>query len=132
VSIATHRAAMGTALSTISGLNVSAYMTDIIKPPQAMIDLHPDYDLVFSGSKDTYHYVVQVYTQRDNEKSAQILLDTLRDPNDTSSVKYVFENNATLAAAVDYAWVKRCSPVEVVLVGTVEYLRITFEVEVCA
>lgn len=123
---------MGTALSTISGLNVSAYMTDSIKPPQAMIDFHPDYDLVFGGSKDTYNYVVSIYTQRDNEQSSQKLLDTYRDPNDTSSVKYVLENNATLAAAVDYAWVRRCSPVEVVLVGTVEYLRVNFDVEVVA
>lgn len=131
MTIAAQRAVIGTALSTITGLNVDEYMTDTINPPQAMIDLHPDYDLVFSGTKDTYNYLVHVYSQRTNEKSSQLLLDTLRDPNDAGSVKQVLDAIPP-SATLDYVWVKNCSPVEVVQVGVPEFLRITFEVEVVA
>jgi hypothetical protein len=124
---------METALRTIDGLNVVPYLSDQINPPQVQIDFEiPNYHMVAGDSpKAPYQFAVWAYFGRTNERSAQVLMDTLRDPNDTGSIKYVFEHDATLAAAVDYADVQSVSAPGIFQhPGGTEYLFIKFEIEV--
>ena len=130
-TIAAVRQALSDAVDSISGLRCAPYMPDQINPPQAVIwDTGVDYDLVMGRGGDVWNFTVNVYVNRTAERAAQVLLDTLREPTGATSLKTVVEADAGLAAVVDYARVRSATPVQVVQVGTVDYLLTEFLVEV--
>lgn len=124
------RAGFGTALRTISGLNVDEYIVEGVRPPHAMVDCEIDYDLTFARGSDAYTFVVMVYAQRSNAEQSQKLLDAYRDPTDSKSIKTTLEGNATLAALIDYVRVTRVGRPELATIGNADYIVITFECEV--
>ncbi len=126
------RSAMVTALQTISGLRATAYITESIHPPIAMLDYEAVYDLTFGRGADVYNFKVKVFSQRTGEKQSQVFLDTLRDPTNTAGVKQTLEDNAALQALVDYVAVRRVGFVEPVDIGQEKYLTVEFDVEVVA
>lgn len=131
MTIATVRQALSDAVDTITGIRSAPYMPDQINPPQAVVwDTGIDYDMVMGRGADEYRFTVRVYVNRTAETAAQKLLDTLREPSGATSLKTVVEADSGLAAVVDYARVRRASPVELVTVGAVDYLSVEFEVEV--
>jgi hypothetical protein len=130
MSIATVRTNMATALRTISGLRASEYLTETVNPPHAMLDYEVEPDLTFARGADVYRFTVTVFANRSSSEASQKLLDLYRDPTSSSGVKYVLENDATLAAVVDYVRVTRIGKVELVPVGSVEYLAVNFDAEV--
>jgi hypothetical protein len=134
MSVATVRAAMAEALQTISSdgitLKATAYVTDQITPPQAMFDYELDPHYVFGDDKGGYLFTVWVFLNRGSEVASQKFLDVLRDPTNTESVPYVLENNAGLAAVVDFCKVVKCGRVEVSAGQNAEYLMVPFDVEV--
>ena len=130
-TIAQVRQALSDAVDTITGLRSAPYVPDQINPPQAVVwDTGVDYDVVMGRGADEYNFTVRVYVNRTAETAAQKLLDTLREPSGATSLKTVVEADAGLAAVVDYARVRRASPVELVTVGAVDYLSVEFEIEV--
>jgi len=130
MSIATVRSAMATALRTIDGLRASEYITEQVSTPQAMFDYEVEPDLTFARGGDVYRFTVLVACERSPERASQVYLDLLRDPSSSTAVKYVLENNATLAAQVDYARVTRIGRVDPRVIGATEYLCCDFDVEV--
>ncbi len=122
---------MATALGTISGLNAQPYLRDQVNVPEAQVDfgINP-YDMTFGGAKDVYQFVVHVFSNRTMTTDSQILLDALRDPQSATSIKNVLEADAGLLALVDYCQVQSVSPPATVEVGKVEYLLVTFTIEV--
>ena len=130
-TIAQVRQALSDAVDGITGLRSAPYVPDQINPPQAVVwDTGIDYDLVLGRGADTYDFRVVVYVNRTAEVAAQKLLDTLREPTGSTSLKTVVEADAGLAALVDYAQVKSVSPVQVATVGQVEYLTVEFAIEI--
>jgi hypothetical protein len=133
-TIADVRSAIGTALGTISGLNVKTYLSDQINPPQAQLDFEiPEYHRTM-GSDTTIDYLFTVYLffPRANEESAQVLMDTLRDPNNPSSVKAVLETDTTLAGVVDYVEFRSSGRAEgLTTPGGAQYLIVPLTFEVC-
>ena len=130
MSIATVRAALGTALRTIPDLKVSDYITDEITPPMAMFDLAVEPHLTFARGADVYRYTVKCFVSRGSDAAGQKYLDLLRDPTTAGGLIQTIEENATLAAAVDYARVTGIGEVQIATVGGVEYLMIEALVEV--
>lgn len=130
MSIADVRAGFGTALRTISGLNVDDYVVEGVRPPHAMVDWEADYDMTFARGADVYTFSVLVFAQRANPEQSQKLLDTYRDPSSASSIKTALEGNATLGALVDYVRVQTVDRPQVVTVGNADYLMVTFGCEV--
>ena len=133
-SIAQVRQALSDAVDSIEGLRCRPYVPDNVSTPQAVIaDDGVDYDLVLGRGADTYRYKIVVYVDRDAEIAAQKLLDTLREPVGSTSMKTVVEANAALAALVDYAQVKRASEIQAASTtdaSQAEYLMIEFDVEI--
>lgn len=121
---------MAAALRTISGLRASEYITESIQAPHAMFDYEINPDLTFQRGADVYLFTVSVFAQRTAERTSQVFLDELRDPNSTSGVKYTLEHDATLAAEIDYARVTRIGRIETKVVSAIEYLGCDFDVEV--
>lgn len=131
MTIATVRQALSDAVDTITGIRSAPYLPDQINPPQAVVwDTGVDYDVVMGRGADEYNFTVRVYVNRTAETAAQKLLDTLREPTGATSLKTVVEADSGLAAVVDYARVRRAGPVDLVTVGSVDYLSVEFEVEV--
>lgn len=130
MSVASVRSAFGTALRTISGLNVDEYIAEGIRPPHAMVDCEIDYDLTFARGAHTYRFIVLLWMFRSDPEQSQKSLDVLRDPEDSGGIKQTLEGNATLAAAVDYVRVVRVGRPQIATVGNTDYLLVEFEVEV--
>lgn len=130
MTIESVRSALATALRTISGLKVTEYITDEVTPPHAMVDYAVEPHLVFGRGADVYPMNIKVFANRGSDVASQKLFDLLRDPNNSSGLIQTIEENGTLAAAVDYAMVKRISEVQVAQVGGAEYLMIEAQVEV--
>lgn len=134
MSVATVRAAMGTALRTITSgdiaLRVTDYLTDQVTPPHAMFDCEIEPDLSFGRGADVYRFTIWVFVDRTPEVAAQKYIDLLRDPTTSTGLKQTLETDATLAAAVDYVRVTRIGKVEIAPVAGVEYLMVPFDVEV--
>lgn len=129
MSLETYREALADAVSTIDGLRCTPYLTDQVNPPHAMIDLEVNYDLTFARGADVLTVYLMVFDQRKSERSAQIRLDDWRDGSSTTSIKYVVENDTTLATKCDYTRVVSAGRPTVVTVGTVDYLMVEFQLE---
>lgn len=134
MTVASIRAAMGTALRTIDGLNVTDYVTDTINTPHAMFDFDIVPHLTFGRADEapaTYAFTIQVFATRSADLASQRYLDTLRDPATAGGLVRTVEENATLAAACDYARVTSIGKVQIASPHpNVEYLMVPFEVEV--
>lgn len=131
MSIAAVREAFAAALDGIDGLRASAYLTDQINPPQAMVDFEiPEYDLTFNRGADQYDFTVWIFDQRTSERGSQLRMDAWRDPSDADSLKQVIEADAGILAVCDYARVRSVSSPRDMQVGNVHYLVIEFRVEV--
>jgi hypothetical protein len=131
-SIADVRQTIADACQSLAGIRAQPYVTDSVATPQATVSLNEvNYDLVFARGADIWNYTVTVYAQRSSERSAQILLDELREPVGPTSLKTVLEEDVALAALVDYVVLRRASPVQSTTVGAIEYLLVEFTVEVC-
>lgn len=129
MSVATARAALAAAVDSISNLRCpDGYIRGRITPPEAMIDYEVSYDLTFARGADSFTFKVKVFDTMTDERSTQARMDVWRDGSDTQSVKYVIENYAT--AAYDYARVTDATDISVATVGGVDYLTISFDVEV--
>lgn len=140
MTLSTLRTAIATALDGIAGVRATAVLTDQVVPPAgggyAMVEFDEiDYDLVFGGTLRNLPLTVTVYAQRVSERTSQLFLDTLRDPNAATCVKTVLESDSGVIAAigtVGYLQInKALKPVEVT-VGDVAYLALEFQGEVVA
>lgn len=130
MSVATVREKMATALRTITDLKASEYITESINPPMAMFDYRVNPDLTFARGADVYTFTVRVFAARTPERASQVFLDLIRDPSTAGGVKRTLEDNADLAAVVDYVHVTEISEVEPVTVGNADYLSVRFTAEV--
>lgn len=130
MSVASVRTALATALRTISGLRVNEYITDEIVPPHAMFDYSIEPHLVFARGADVYRFNIKVFANRGSDVASQKFLDLLRDPTTSGGLIRTIEEDATLAAAVDYARVSSVGEIQIANVGGAEYLMIEVQVEV--
>jgi hypothetical protein len=130
MTIADLRTGVATALRTISKLRASEYVLDQPVVPHAMFDFEIEPDLTFGRGADVYKFTGWVLVDRASERQSQVWLDQLRDPNNTAGIKYTLENDATLAAACDYARVTRIGRVEPKPHSGIEYLGFDFDFEV--
>lgn len=140
MTLSTLRTAIATALDGIAGVRATAVLTDQVVPPAgggyAMVEFDEiDYNLVFGGTLRSLPLTITVYAQRVSERTSQLFLDTLRDPNAATCVKTVLESDSGVIAAigtVGYLQInKALKPVEVT-VGDVAYLALEFQGEVVA
>lgn len=120
------------ALAAACGIRATAYITDSVNTPVAVVSLNEvNYDVVMGRGADEWAYTVTVYTSRTNETQAQKYLDDLREPTGDTSLKTLIEADTALAALIDYVVVRTASPVRAQQVGPTQYLLVEFTVEVC-
>lgn len=130
MSVSAIRAAMATALRTISGLRVSEYLVSEVIVPHAMFDFAIEPHAVFARGADIYRFRVKVFASMSSDVAGQKFLDLLRDPSTTTNLAYVLETDTTLAAVAGHPRVTSVSEVQIANVGGVELLMVEWEVEV--
>ena len=127
-TVAALRAGLAANLSTIRGLDVSAYVPDNIVPPMAVVNAPTiTYDTSFKRGSDEYTFTVDVYVSRQVIKVAQRALDAYVDP---SAVKAAIESDRTLGGAAFDCRVTSMNSYRAEEVGETPLLAASFEVMV--
>lgn len=132
-TLADVREAIAADLNELSGLRATAYLTPQINPPQAMVDVEGPTQVTFSTAGAVeYTVTIAVFDQFTSERASQERFDNLRDPHHANSLKRKIEDSTRLAAldGVDYGEVGPSSPAQPVQVGQVDYLRVTWPLQV--
>ena len=109
---------MSNAVDAISGVRSVAYITDAVNVPTAGAYATTalgeiNYDAAFGGGLNVYELIVTLYADRAEEKRSPVLLDTLKEPSGSTSVKAALEGNAALLALASSFQVKTASGVGV-------------------
>lgn len=128
------RQAIADALINSCDLPTTAYITEQVNTPQAMVAAG---DITYDDDMDgtaLYEYTIVVYLPRSAEWSQQYF-DTLAEPGELS-LKAAIEGDVNLKALIEYAVVSRASAVRTENVGeppnTTSYLVRDFDVKVYA
>ena len=131
MTIAQVRTALAAAVDGIAGVRATPYVTDAVATPQAIVVVDEiDYEQIFEGGLATYSYRVIVYAQRSSERAAQILLDTLREPTGSTSIRAVIEADTGVKALVSWVVVRSVSADQIAKVGDIDYLAAEWQLQV--
>lgn len=131
------RAEIAKALRTIPELVASEYVPDSVDVPHAVVAVKEiDYRLVLSDSAAVIPFTVSIYVGRNDGAKAQETLDRYCDPSDAWSVLTLLHGWDALqgrgaASVCDYAEVVKVTGPTPEAIGTVPYLIVDFDVEVC-
>lgn len=125
-TVAALRAGLAANLQRISGIDVAAYVPDIVIPPMAVVSAPSvRYDTSFKRGSDEYTFTIDVYVSRQVIKSAQVNLDAFIDP---TAVKAAIEYDRTLGGAAFDCRVTSMNSYRMVEVGETPLLAASFEV----
>lgn len=95
-------------LSTITGIQVSAYALSSPVPPGLQIVPGPvDFDATMRRGADWREFIVQAYVDFSQDVGSQIALDELMAPSGPRSIKAATESDRTLGGLVDDLQVTR-------------------------
>ncbi len=134
VTITELRTLIAAALNT-EGIRATPLITDQVNPPQAVVYRKAlVYDDVQHNPGDfgahTYQFGVTVYAGRVSERTSQDLLDELAEPVGDRSVKRILESDDDIAMECDYILVTTVGEVQIVTIGSVDYLMQDFTLQV--
>ena len=116
-TIAQIREGLAANLSTISGIQVSAYLLAAPSPPAIhVVPSSIAYDKAMARGMDIVNMTVQAFVSLGLDQGAQMALDELLAPSGVRSVKAAIESDRTLAGTVQYAWVSEMSGYNVVVI----------------
>jgi len=96
-TLTTIRQGLAANLSTLTGIQVSAYMLSAPTPPT--IHLYPaqiTYDLAARRGLDQWDFTVQAFVGDTADQGAQVALDAFIAPSGAQSVKAKLESDGTL------------------------------------
>ncbi len=109
-SLANIREGVAANLSTISGVQVSAYMLANPTPPSLQVfPAEVEYDAAMARGLDRWTLTVQAHVGTQTDVGAQKKLDELLAPSGSSSVKAAAESDRTLGGVVSDCRVVSCS-----------------------
>ena len=129
-TISSVKAALGTALGTISGLRTYTYQPDQINAPMAWpIFDEITYHDAMAGGLVTQRYRVGVVVGRVSERTAQGNLDTYLSYG-SGGIRYAIEADPTLGGVVQASIVESANNIQSLEYGDVTYLYVEFRVTV--
>jgi hypothetical protein len=125
--------AIGTRLSTITGLRVADYAAQQVNPPQAIVSLPTEpveYDAVMGRGADRAVIPITVLVGAVSDRASRDAIAAYISGTGALSVKVAVEGgNSDLGAAAQTVRVMTAR-VDIVTIGAVDYLGATFDVEV--
>lgn len=136
-SISAIRTALANAVATITGVRAVAYIADQVTPPAGGIfaivrpgEPLADYDMTMGRGCDALNFVITIFTEYVNERTASDVLDSFLAGSGSTSIKTAIESDTTLGGIVSYAKVRRAGNYGLEKFGEIDYLSIEFYVEV--
>jgi len=125
---------IGTRLATISGLRVTAYLTDQVNPPAAVVGVPPipDYHRTFAHGKFMLEVPVTVLVSKVVDRIDQPSMASFADISGTNSIHAAIEADRTLGGAVDDCIVANFTPLGQDEVGALGYYGGVFTLRVIA
>lgn len=109
-TVAQMRAGLAANLSTISDVQVSAYILGQPTFPTIWVIPHEtDYDETMGRGLDLFKFTVQAMAGLIADQGSQMVLDQMLDPTDAMSVKTAIESDRTLGGTVETLRVVRQS-----------------------
>ena len=126
--------AIGTRLATISGLRVTAYVSDQVNPPAAVVGVPPipDYHRTFAHGKFMLDIPVTVLVSKVVDRIDQPSMATFADISGTNSIHAAIEADRTLGGTVDDCIVVNFAPLGQDEVGALGYYGGVFTLRVIA
>lgn len=132
LDVAAVRTALATALASVDGLEVSAYVPDTVDPPWAyLVPGEGQYDLDMDGGWRV-DVAVRVVTSRAEDRAGQATLDGLLDSTGAGSIKAALEADPTLGGLVDDLAVRGWSGYRLYEIAGTDYYGAELLVEVYA
>jgi hypothetical protein len=132
-SITALRTGVRDRLATISGLRVFDYQPDSLVPPAAVVGWPDiDFDFVMGRGADSFDFPIRIYVGKASDRASNDKLEGYLNPDGATSVKAAVEADKTLGAVADTTRVRAASGVAVFTIGGVDFLGVTFQVEVIA
>lgn len=96
------RTALAANLSSIVGVQQSAYMLANVTPPAIEVTLgEVQFDDAMSRGLDSWRFVVRAYVGNVSDVGAQKVLDKMIDPSGATSVKAALETDRTLGGKAE-------------------------------
>jgi len=126
--------AIGTRLSTISGLRVTAYVSDQVNPPAAVVGVPPipQYHGTFAHGKFQLEIPVTVLVSKVVDRIDQPALAAFADISGTNSIHAAIEADKTLGGTVDNCIVASFRPLGLDEVGALGYYGGEFVLRIIA
>jgi len=126
-------AAIATALSAISGLQVFDYQPDTVYPPIAYPAVNSiEYHKAMQGGNIVYDMTVTIVCGRVNERVAQDQMDGYASYGGATSVRAALEADPSLGGVVDTSIVSRSASVGSMMQGEQNFLTLDFSLTVYA
>lgn len=125
--------AIGTRLGTIAGLRVADYPSDVANPPQAIVSLPEEpveYDSVAGRGADRAVIPVTILVAKVSDRAGRDAIAAYLSGTGAMSVKSAVEGATSDLGGVAHTVRVMTGRVDVVTVGSVEYLGASFDVEV--
>lgn len=123
-----------TALKTISGLRVAAYVADQINPPQAIVGVPPipNYRETFGRGVWSLAPTVTVLVSATLDRPGQLALASYADVTGARSIPAAIESDTTLNSEVCSCTVTSFRPLGLEQVGLLKYYGGVFSLSVVA
>lgn len=123
---------LGDALSTITGLRVTDYVSGQVNPPAAAVGLPSvSFDSTMARGSDQYTFQIRVFVASAYNKTATLNLSKFMSGTGTSSIKAKLEADPTLGGVCDTLRVTNAESGWVEHAGS-SYLVADFDVDVIA
>ena len=117
--------------AAVCGIPTYAYEADVITVPSLYVSrLEYDPRFVFSQAKAPLRFLIIGYFNRTPTETSLRLIDTLSEYTGDGSLTAAVQSSSNWGPTVDYASVTSVGRAEVVQIAGIEYLSVTFEVEV--
>lgn len=125
--------ALGTAISTISGLRVIAHPTDQINPPVAVIEPNSvDYHKAFANGLSQMTFTITVIVSRAADRLALLNVDPYIATEGASSIRQAVEDDQTLGGVVQAVKMTGATSFVTISIAEASYFAAQLEVIVYA
>lgn len=124
--------AIGTALASVPNLRVRDYPSESANPPEVIVSLPTalEYDVVMGRGADRAVIPVMILVGKVSDRTARDLMGRYLSGTGSYSIKTALDG--VLGGAAQTVRVTVSMPPDVVIIGAVEYLGASLEVEVYA
>lgn len=125
--------AISSALTTISGLRTTAYLSDSVNPPVAMVGIEDvDYHGAFASGDIQHTFTIFLILSRASDRAGIEAMENYMSNDGAFSIRAAVEADQTLGGVVQTSVLTKSGPPLPISMGGVPYISVPFTVIVHA